>query len=303
MADPKANPDLLIYADGRLVPRADAVVSVFDAGFQSGDAVWEGLRVYNGHVFRLADHLQRLRDSSDVLKIELTGDAAQLTAAIYNTLEANGFVNDVHIRLMVTRGTRATSGMDPRNAPPVGTLFIVPEVKPVEPEPQPVRLQTSKIRRPSADTLDPGIHHANQLNSILARLDAYKSAADAALMLDQVGFVAEADTANIFSARGRVIETPTPRACLHGITRGLIIELGRWLGYKVIERDLSVSDLYASDEVFLTGTICELVPVTEIDQQTIGTGKPGATWDRLLAAYRDLVQQETLKSDTFRESL
>lgn len=295
--------NLMIYVDGKLVPRAEAVVSVFDAGFQSGDAVWEGLRVYNGNVFRLPAHLQRLKDSAAALKIVLPLDERGLARAIYDTIDANQFTDGVHIRLMVTRGTRATSGMDPRNAPPVGSLFIVPEAKPVEEDPRPLRLRTSTIRRPSPDTLDPGIHHANQLNSVLARLDAYESGADAALMLDRAGFVAEADTANIFCIREHRIETPTPRACLHGITRQLVIDDARASGHDVVERDLSLFDVYASDEVFVTGTICELVPVTEVDGRPIGDGAPGATWRALLAAYRERVAQETSVANAWRKPL
>ncbi|WP_162606293.1 aminotransferase class IV [Jiangella asiatica] len=284
---------LMVYVDGSIVPAESASVSVFDAGFQSGDAVWEGLRVYDGTVLRLADHLDRLEHSARALRIALPGTRAQIAAAVAATLEANGFRHDVHVRLMVTRGTRSTSGMDPRNAPPRGTLVVVAEHKPVPEVPTPQRLRTASIRRPSPQVLDPGIHHANQLNSIVARLEVWDDGVDAALMLDTDGFVAEVDTANIFCVADGVVRTPFATACLHGITRATVMEQARGAGLAVREARLSLFDFYAADEVFVTGTVCELVPVVEIDGRRIGTGEPGPIWRQLLDAYRARVSQET----------
>ena len=282
-----------VYVGDRVVDSEQPQVSVFDAGFQSGDAIWEGLRVYAGRVLRLEQHLARLEDSAKALRITLPMPLDAVGAAIEETLGANGFTDDAHVRLMVTRGTRSTSGMDPRNAPPAGTLVIVPEAKPVPEAPDPQRLRTASIRRPAAHTLDPSIHHANQLNSILARLEVLDEPdVDATLMLDAHGYVAEADTANVFCVKDGVLLTPLPTACLHGITRGIVLELGRDLGYEVHERQLTLFDLYTADEVFVTGTVCELVPVTVLDARTIGTGEPGPHWRRLLDAYRDLVRRE-----------
>ncbi len=294
MAAPASGPPALVaYVDGRLVdPRAPAI-SVFDAGFQSGDAVWEGLRAYNGTVFRLAEHLRRLADSAKALKITLPLPLDDIGAAVTKTLAANDLRHDAHVRLMVTRGARSTSGMDPRNAPPHGCLVIVAEPKAVPERPPPQTLRTASIRRPGPQTLDPGIHHANQLNSILARLEVQDTGADAALMLDQDGYVAEADTANLFCITGGRLRTPIPSACLHGITRQLVLDLGRTLGLPVTEERLTLFDLYGADEVFLTGTVCELVPVTVIDDRAVGSGEPGPVWERLLAAYRELVASET----------
>lgn len=283
-----------VYVDGKILPAQEARVSVFDAGFQSGDAIWEGLRVYYGRVLRLEQHLARLEASAKALRITLPLATAEIASAVQETLNANGFTDDAHIRLMVTRGTRSTSGMDPRNAPPVGTLVIVPERKPVPESPEPQRLRTASIRRPAAHTLDPSIHHANQLNSILARLEILDDLeVDATLMLDSHGYVAEADTANVFCLSDGVLRTPTPHACLHGITREITLGVARDAGYEVREQQLTLFDLYSAEEVFLTGTVCELVAVTMIDARRIGSGQPGPHWRRLLDLYRALVEGET----------
>ncbi len=288
----------MIHVDGQLLSRDEARVSVFDAGFQSGDAIWEGLRVYNGRPFRFEQHLDRLEQSARALRMALPGARADIEAALRDTLDANRMTDDAHVRLMVTRGSRSTSGMDPANAPPRGSLVIIAEHKPVEPSPTPQRLRTASIRRPPPHVLDPGIHHANQLNSILARLEVTDDAdVDAALMLDVHGYVAEADTANIFCVIGGVLLTPLATACLHGITRQIVLDLDRARGrpgaLAAREQQLTLFDLYRADEVFVTGTVCELVPVTTIDRRQIGTGKPGPVWQGLLDDYRALVQEET----------
>lgn len=285
---------LYIHVDGVLAPASEAKVSVFDAGFQSGDAVWEGLRVYNGTALRLQDHLTRLEHSARALRINLPGSRADIARALQETLDANDFRHDVHVRLMVTRGARSTSGMDPRNAPPRGCLVIIAERKPVEESPAPQRLRTASIRRPRPQVLDPGIHHANQLNSILARLETWDDPdVDASLMLDPDGFVAEADTANIFCVTGNRVRTPFATSCLHGITRATVLEEAAARGYQACEERLSLFELYCADEVFLTGTVCELVPVTGIDGRRIGTGDPGPVWRELLDSYRARVARET----------
>lgn len=290
------NTPLYVHVDGALVPASEAKVSVFDAGFQSGDAVWEGLRVYNGTVLRLQDHLTRLEHSAKALRITLPGGREEIARALRQTLEANDFRHDAHVRLMVTRGARSTSGMDPRNAPPHGCLVIIAEHKPVQESPTPQRLRTASIRRPNPQVLDPGIHHSNQLNSILARLEVWNDpGVDAALMLDTDGFVAEADTANIFCVTGDVVRTPFATSCLHGITRATVLEEAAALGYEVREEKLSLFEFYCADEVFVTGTVCELVPVAEIDGRRIGAGEPGPVWRKLLDSYRDRVTLETTR--------
>jgi len=284
--------ELHIYVDGRIVPRSDARVSVFDASFQSGDAVWEGLRVYDGVVFRLDEHLDRLWRSAKAVEITIPLTRAALSDVVYATLDANGFRDGVHIRLMVTRGERLTSGMNPRNVTGRATIVMIPELKPVPQSPPGIRLRTVGIRRPEPDVLDPGIHSANQLNSILAKLEANRAGVDGALMLDRAGFVAETDSSNVFIVRDGVLATPWSTACLHGITRRATIELARAGGREVWERQVSLFDVYSADEVFTTGTVQELVAVVEIDGRVIGAGTPGPVTADLLAAYRRLVRSE-----------
>ncbi|HLN12476.1 MAG TPA: aminotransferase class IV, partial [bacterium] len=265
-----------------------ACVSVFDASFLSGDAVWEGLRLYHGVVFKLAEHLDRLYRSAKAVEIAILMDRAALGDAVYATLRANDFRDGVHIRLMVSRGERRTSGMDPRNVDGAATVVIIPERKPVPEVPSGIRLRTVGIRRPEPDVLDPGIHSANQLNSILAKLEANRAGVDGALMLDRRGFIAETDSSNIFLVRDGALATPWSTACLHGITRRVTLELARAGGRQAREGDFSLFDFYSADEVFTTGTVQELVPVVEIDGRTIGSGQLGPVTAALLAAYRRL---------------
>jgi branched-chain amino acid aminotransferase len=288
------NAELLVYLNGRLVPRSEACVSVFDAGFQSGDGVWEGLRVYHGVVFELDTHLARLDASAKALAITIPLSAAELAAAIDETLRANNLNDDTHIRLMVTRGVRRTSGMDPNNARgSEPTVTIVAERKPVQVHDAGIRLQTVHTRRPSPDVLDPGIHHANQLNSILAKIEANAAGVDGGLMLDKDGFVAETDSANIFMVKDGQIATPRPVFCLHGITRGIVLREARMAGIAASERDITLFDLYSADEVFTTGTLGELTPVGEIDRRQIGDGRQGVITKQLHERYRNLTQAAT----------
>ena len=280
--------ELLVYVDGNIVPRARARVSVFDASFQSGDAVWEGLRLYHGVIFKLDEHVDRLYRSAKAVEIAIPMDRAALGDAVYATLRANDFRDGVHIRLMVSRGERRTSGMNPQNVDGAATVVIIPEVKPVPEAPQGIRLRTVGIRRPEPDVLDPGIHSANQLNSILAKLEANRAGVDGALMLDRRGFIAETDSSNIFLVRDGALATPWSTACLHGITRRVTLELARAGGRQAREGDFSLFDFYSADEVFTTGTVQELVPVVEIDGRTIGSGQLGPVTAALLAAYRRL---------------
>lgn len=286
--------DLVIWVGDGLKPAAHATVSVFDAGFQSGDAVWEGMRVYNGAVLRLDEHLARLEESARIVRLRLPFDRAGIASAIRETLSANSFTTDTHIRLMVTRGTRRTSGMDPSTAPAVGTLVIIAERKPTLPEPASQVLQTASVRRPQPDVVAATLHHSNQLNSIMARLEVLDSpGVDAALMLDKDGYVAEADSANIFCVHGNEVTTPIPTACLRGITRRTVLDLSRAAGYETSESRVPLHDLYSADEVFITGTICELTPIVKVDGRVVGTGTPGPVWRDLLTRYRAMVDEET----------
>ena len=280
--------DLLVYVNGQLFPRREARVSVFDASFQSGDAVWEGLRVYHGRVFQLNAHLARLFDSAKALAITLPLSRQQLAEALFATLRANNLDHDTHIRLMVTRGERKTSGMDPRNADGPATVVIIAERKPPLFDKRGVRLTTSSVRRPAPDALDSRIHHANQLNNILAKIEANRAGVDDAIMLDQRGFVAETNSMNLFIVKEGVIITPPTEACLAGITRALVLREARTAGLSAIERHISLLEVHTADEVFLTGTVAEIVPAIEVDGRTIGDGMPGPTTLRVTALYHHL---------------
>lgn len=287
-----SDPGLLIYVNGRLLPRAEAMVSVFDAGFQSGDGVWETFRIYGGRVFQLAAHINRLFDSAKAVDLDLGMSPEEIREALFATLRANGLHDNAHVRLMVTRGERRTSGMDPRLALGKPTFVLIAEHKPPIFDKAGLRLVTASTRRPSPDALDPKIHHSNQLNSILAKIESNRAGADDALMLDQQGFVAESCTANIFIVKHDQISTPFANACLHGITRGLVLRLARDAGIPIVERDISLLEVHTADEVFLTGTIGEIVPVIQVDGRTIGTGEPGPVTERVSELHRALTLRE-----------
>lgn len=284
--------ELIVFVNGELVRRSEAKVSVFDASFQSGDAVWEGIRVYHGRVFQLDAHLDRLYKSSHAVAIEMTITRDDLKRALFETLCANDLYHDAHVRLMVTRGERRTSGMDPRNTATAPTVVIIAEHKPPIFKKSGIRLMTSSIRRPSPDTLDGRIHHANQLNSILAKIEANRSGMDDAIMLDQRGFVAETNSANLFIVSAGQMFTPFPHACLPGVTRRLVLQQASAVGIPACERDLALMDVHTADEVFLTGTVAEIVPVIEVDERRIGTGDVGPVTKRIAELYRRLTDSE-----------
>jgi branched-chain amino acid aminotransferase len=287
------NRDLLVNVNGVLRHRDEPHVSAFDSSVQGGDAVWEGLRVYDGRVFRLTEHLARLRRSARSLAFAEVPDDAAIIAEIARTLAANGMHDGVHIRLTLTRGVKITSGMDPRLNQSGPTLIVLAEHKPPVYEASGITLVTASVRRPGPDVLDPKIHHNNLINSILAKIEANAAGADDALLLDGRGFVAETNATHVFCVVDGVVRTPTTVACPEGITRAVVLEL---LGREAIPyevADLSLAELRRSDEVFATGTMGELVPVLEVDGFRIGTG-PGAgpVTARLCDAFRDLTARE-----------
>ncbi len=267
-------------------------MSVFDAGFQSGDGVWEGIRVYGGRVFQLNAHIDRLFDSAKALAIDMHLTRDEIKAGLFATLQANELYDDTHIRLMVTRGERRTSGMNPQNIASDPTVVIIAERKPPIFNKAGIRLVASSVRRPAPDALDPKIHHANQLNSILAKIEANRAGVDGAVMLDCRGFVAETDSTNLFIVKGGELATPFANACLHGITRSLVIRESRAAGLVLVEREISLLEIHTADEVFVTGTIAEIVPVVEVDGRTIGTGQPGPVTARVSALYGALTSRE-----------
>ncbi|WKN30039.1 aminotransferase class IV [Porifericola rhodea] len=264
------NAEIQIYVKDRLYPRAEAKVSVFDSSVQGGDAVWEGLRVYKDKIFCLDRHLNRLQASAKALMFEAIPDNTTIKKAIFQTLEANAMRDETHIRLTLTRGEKVTSGMDPRVNQDGCCLIVLAEWKPpVYDNQKGISVITSSIARNSPKHLDSKIHHNNLLNNILAKIQANVAGADAAVMLDTHGFVSELNDTNLFMAIEGRLYTPHADACLHGITRGLTIEIARQQGIEVIEKNLSLTEFYTADEVFATGTMGELTPVGMIDGRKI----------------------------------
>jgi len=273
--DPR-NESIQIWVGDRLYPRAEAKVSVFDSSVQGGDAVWEGLRVYGGEVFCLDRHLARLFASAHALAFQNVPTEESVRNAIFATLKANGMKDGVHIRLTLTRGEKITSGMDPRLNQKGPCLIILAEWKPVVYDNETgIRVVTSAIMRNSPRHLDSKIHHNNLLNNIQAKIQANVAGVDAALMLDVSGFVSELNDTNIFMVKNGALLTPHADACLHGITRQLVIDIARSSGIPLEERNLSLTEFYNADQVFATGTMGELTPVVEIDGRKIrnGSGK------------------------------
>ncbi len=264
------NENTKIWVKDGLYPRSEAKVSVFDSSVQGGDAVWEGLRVYDGKIFCLDKHLERLEASAKALAFAEIPKKEWIKNAIFETLQANGMKDETHIRLTLTRGEKVTSGMDPRLNQAGPTLIVLAEWKPLVYDNQNgIRVITSAIQRNSPRHLDSKIHHNNLLNNILAKIQANFAGVDAAVMLDVNGFVAELNDTNLFMAKDGILLTPHADACLHGITRGLVIEIAIKFGIPVIERNLSITEFYAADEVFCSGTMGELTPVVEIDGRKI----------------------------------
>jgi branched-chain amino acid aminotransferase len=288
------NRDLIVSVAGRLTHRDQAAVSPFDSVVQGGDAVWEGLRLYQGRIFRLDQHLARLRRSAQALAFEQIPSAAQITAEIRRTLAANNMSDNVHIRLTLTRGVKITSGMDPRLNQSGPTLIVLPEHKAPVYDAGGITLITASVRRTAPDSLDPKIHHNNLLTSILAKIEANVAGADDAVMLDQRGFVAETNATHIFLVSGDVLGAPTTAACPEGITRQAVLELAAAASLPTAVGDYSLTQLYSADEVFVTGTMGGLTPVLALDGRPIGDGKPGP----VTAQLTDLFAQLTATSGT-----
>ena len=283
------NHDVIVSVGGHLTHRNRAVVSPFDSSVQGGDAVWEGLRLYQGRIFRLDEHLARLRRSAKALAFETVPDDEEITEQIKQTLLANGMADSVHIRLTLTRGEKITSGMDPRLNQSGPVLIVLAEYKPPVYDLSGIRLITSSVRRPAPDCLDPKIHHNNLLPSILAKIEANAAGADDAVMLDQQGFVAETNATNLFLVSAGRLGTPTAAACPEGITRAAVLDIALDADLPCDVADFSLSQFYAADEVFVTGTMGGLVPVIAIDGRTIGDGTTGPVTRQLMGLFADLV--------------
>jgi branched-chain amino acid aminotransferase len=279
------NRDLIVNVNGALVHRDKAGISPLDSAVQGGDAVWEGLRLYKGRIFKLNEHLDRLERSARALCFAEIPPREKIIDEIKRTLAANKMRDGVHVRLTLTRGMKITSGMDPRLNQAGPTLIVLAEHKAPVYAKTGLSLITSKIRRPPPDVLDARIHHANLLNSILAKIEANNAGADDALMLDTRGFVAETNATHVFIVCNGELATSHVVACPEGITRATVIEICAAEKIRCIETDLSVVDVYGAHEMFCTGTMGELAGVTKIDDRQIGDGKIGPMTKRLSELY------------------
>jgi branched-chain amino acid aminotransferase len=292
-SDPR-NEQILVWVNGALVPRERAVVSVFDSGFVLGDGVWEGLRVYAGHPVFLDQHLDRLFEGAQALLLDLGLTREELTRALYDTLAANDMHDGVHLRLMVTRGVKATPYQDPRLTIGPATVVIIAEHK--DPLPSTVAdgitLFTTHVRRATPDTLDPKLNAHSKLNDITACIQAYTAGADEALMLDPHGFVATCNSTHFFVVKGTPdrpeVWTSDGRFCLGGITRSNVLRICRDRDLAARETTFSLTDVYSAQEAFVTGTFAGVVPVRSVDGRTIGSGGRGPVVTRLQDWYADL---------------
>ncbi len=279
------NRDIQIFVKDKLYPRNEAKVSVFDSSVQGGDAVWEGLRVYENGVFMLEKHLDRMMNSAHAMAFQNIPERKFIKEAIFKTLRANGMHNHAHIRLTLTRGEKTTSGMDPRLNTKGCTLIVLAEWKePVYDNTNGISVITSAIRRNSPNHIDSKIHHNNLINNILAKIQANVAGVDDALMLDDFGFLSELNGTNIFIVKNGVVYTPHADACLPGITRSLIIDCANELGIKMVEKNISLTELYTADESFCTGSMGEITPIVLADDRKIGSENRNIT-ERLNAQF------------------
>src|ERR671935_274902 len=286
------NRDLIVNINGQLVHRDQAGVSPFDSAVQGGDAVWDGLRLYNGRIFKLHEHLERLERSARALSFVDIPPREKIIEELKRTLAANQMRDSVHVRLTLTPGVKIPSGMDPRLNQSGPTLIILAEHKAPVYSKDGLKLITASARRPPPEVLDARIHHANLLNSILAKIEANNAGADDALMLDTNGFVAETNATNIFIVRKGDLATSRAVACPEGITRATVIEICAAEKIRCIEADLSPVDVYGADEMFCTGTMGELAGVIQLDNRLIGEGKVGPMTKRLSELYAERTSRE-----------
>ena len=294
--DPR-NASILIDINGELFPRNEAKVSVFDSGFVLGDGVWEGLRVHNGKIAFLDRHLERLYDGAKALDMEMPVTPEQLGKRLYHVLKENNMHEGVHIRLMVSRGIKATPYQDPRITITPPTIVIIPEYKNALPETasKGIRLFTVHVRRGYPDVQDPKLNSHSKLNCITACIQATKAGADEALMLDPHGFVATCNSTHFFIIKKGAVWTSSGDYCLAGITRGAVIQLCEENNIPVYQKNFSLSDVYSAEEAFVTGTFAGLAPVSEIDGRMIGDGKRGPKVESLQALYLKMLERECSK--------
>ncbi len=279
--------------NGNLVPKAEATVSVYDHGFLYGDGIFEGIRVYNGRIFRLRDHLYRLYESAHSIMLTIDYTLDEMEKAVIETVKANG-LRDAYIRLVISRGP-GDLGLNPKNCEKSQVVIIVDHISlyPAEVYTEGITVITVPTRRNLTDALDPKIKSLNYLNNILARIEAERAGVMEALMLNNQGYVSEGTADNVFIMRRGVLKTPPAHmGILEGITRELVMDLARESGIAVKEVPLTRHDFYVADECFLTGTAAELMPVIGVDGRQVGNGKPGPVTGNLIDAYRELTRTE-----------
>jgi branched-chain amino acid aminotransferase group I len=291
LPDPR-NASIVVHVGGRLVPRDEATVSVFDSSVQGGDAVWEGIRIYDGRVFQLDRHLDRLFASTRAMAFREVPERDAVKRALFETLEANGMRDEAHVRLTLTRGTKVTSGMSPRFNRSGPCLIVLAEWKAPVYDKAGIRLVTSAIRRNPPQCVDSKIHHNNLINNILAKIEADVAGVDDALMLDIEGYVAETNATNVFVVRSGVLSTPTADHCLPGITREVVIALAREASLPCEVRRVSLSEVHSADEVFTTGSMGEIAPVVEVDGRRIGDGTPGLVTQQVAELFSARTREE-----------
>ena len=290
---------LTIYIDGKFVPESEAKVSVFDHGLLYGDGIFEGIRFYNGRVFRLEEHLDRLWDSARSICLEIPVSREEMTEALLETIRQNG-LRDGYIRQIVTRGV-GNLGLNPMQCKRPSIIIIAATIAlyPEEVYRNGLTIVTCATRRMNAAALNPAVKSLNYLNNVMARIEANLAGADEALMLNDAGNVAECTADNVFIIKkGQIFTPPITAGALRGITRSVVFEIAAEMGMEVSETDITRHDVFVADECFLTGTAAELIPVIKADGRVIGTGKPGPISTRMIARFRELVRESGTPIDS-----
>lgn len=286
----------LIYLDGQLVPKSEAKVSVFDHGFLYGDGIFEGIRIYSGNIFKLHEHLVRLYESAQSICLDIPLTMEEMEEATVETVRANN-LQDGYIRLVVSRGA-GDLGLDPANCPKACVVIIADQVRlyPQELYEKGLDIITVATRRNTVDALNPKIKSLNYLNNVLVKLEARRAGVLEALMLNNEGFVCEASGDNVFLVKnGRLLTPPGYLGALEGVTKNAVMDIARDLGYEVQEVPFTRHDVFVADEVFLTGTAAEVIPVVNVDGRVIGNGRPGEITKQLISAFREIVTKDGRK--------
>jgi len=296
IVDPR-NENVKIYINGSFYNRENAQISVFDSGFLVGDGIWEGLRLHNGKFAFLNKHLDRLFAGASAIHLDIGLSREELVSALIETVEVNEMTDDVHVRLMITRGDKKTPSQHPSNVIGGPNIVIIAEHKVADPSvtQEGITLFTVTVRRPPPDTLDQRLNCHSKLHEVIALVQAIEAGADEALMLDPTGAVATCNATNFFIIKNEEVWTSTGEYCLNGITRELVIEIARKNGMKAFEKPFSLTDVYSADEAFVTGTFGGLTPVTQVDGRTISNGKIGNTTMLLQGLYKEAVTVEVSK--------